>query len=395
VKRSLPELQRKLYKLPDYDGSRAVSVYIPPSFAVLVTARNKREVVLGPQTRILDYDEDLEILKLSMGKPKSDENVLRRVFLRISGNKVSDIVHVTTRDHVEMNVTLSYRVTFNGELPKEREKWFDVKDFVGLLCDHMGSIIRGVVQGVSVEAFHSSSTEIIRAAVLGEKHGEEKRTGRFFQENGMLVYDLEVLDMEILDPNVETLLAGAQRTAIESDVQLRKEELRLGNEKLKQDVDRQIYEAQMVTLEKAVTHEEALRALAETKVRARMELEKLEKIGHASNEAGALEITMKTKIDSARKESEVVIEGLNARVEAFKNQMGALSPDLVATMKALGDQHLATELTKNLSPLAILGGTSVAEVATRLLQSLPLGLSVVEGKVEAVHPGAAQAPGKK
>jgi major vault protein len=53
--------------------------------------------------------------------------------------------------------------------------------------------------------------------------------------------------------------------------------------------------------------------------------------------------------------------------------MAALHPELIATLKALGNQQLAAALTENLSPLAILGGESVAEVASRLLSSLPLG----------------------
>jgi major vault protein len=58
--------------------------------------------------------------------------------------------------------------------------------------------------------------------------------------------------------------------------------------------------------------------------------------------------------------------------------MTALAPELVTTLKVLGDQHLATELTKNLSPLAILGGESVAEVVQRLLKGLPIGINLTD-----------------
>ena len=39
----------------------------------------------------------------------------------------------------------------------------------------------------------------------------------------------------------------------------------------------------------------------------------------------------------------------------------------------LGNEQLAAALTKNLAPLAILGGESVSDVAERLLGALPLG----------------------
>ena len=64
---------------------------------------------------------------------------------------------------------------------------------------------------------------------------------------------------------------------------------------------------------------------------------------------------------------------LDARTAAFKEQMAALHPELVATLKSLGDQQFAASLTEHLSPLAILGGDSVADVAKRLLAGLPLG----------------------
>ena len=70
--------------------------------------------------------------------------------------------------------------------------------------------------------------------------------------------------------------------------------------------------------------------------------------------------------------------------------MGALEPELVATLRAPGNQQMAAELTRNLSPLAILGGDSVAGVAERLLESLPIGLGGdgIESVLSATRGGA-------
>jgi len=62
---------------------------------------------------------------------------------------------------------------------------------------------------------------------------------------------------------------------------------------------------------------------------------------------------------------------LVARTAAFKEQTAALHPELVATLKSLGHQQFAASLTRNLSPLAILGGESVSDVAQRLLAGPP------------------------
>ena len=219
---------------------------------------------------------------------------------------------------------------------------------------------------------------------LKEKSGEEKRVGRHFNENGMWVYDVEVLDVKILDADVKKLLSDAQRSAIVAEVNTKQESLRLNSEKLKEDVNRQIYEAQMTTLAKAVELEGSKRNLSEAKTQATIELDKLEKVGHAENEAKALEISTTARVEASTKEADVDIKILNAKVAAFKDEMSAIQPELIATLKVLGNQHLTAELAKNLSPLAILGGESVADVLERLLKSLPIGTNA-EGLTEAVR----------
>ncbi len=365
-------------KATQYDPTKAISIYIPPSYAVLVTAKNKREVVKGPQTRILDYDEDLETLRLSTGKPKTDENLLTTSFLQTDGNKVSDIVRVKTSDHVELEVVLSYRVSFTAKGDeKEYEKWFNVKNYVGLLCDHLGSIVRGTVRNTSIDAFHANSTEVIRAAILGEKR-DSKRVGRLFEENNMWVYDVEVLDVRILDPDVNKLLSDAQRTAIVFEVTSKQEQMRLNSEKIKEEVNQQIYQTQIATVEKAIALENVRKNLALTKSQLNIETDKLETVGRARNQAEAKQIMNSTDIELAKQRAVVDQEVLASKVAAFKEEMTALAPELVTTLKVLGDQHLATELTKNLSPLAILGGESVAEVVQRLLKGLPIGINLTD-----------------
>jgi len=53
--------------------------------------------------------------------------------------------------------------------------------------------------------------------------------------------------------------------------------------------------------------------------------------------------------------------------------MAAVAPELVATLKTLGHQQLTAELSKNVGPLAVLGGGSVSEIVERLLGALPVG----------------------
>lgn len=373
VRRPLDTRRATLYHI-DADARaqhRALSIYVPPSTAVMVTAKNKREVAVGPQTRILAYDEELEVLQLSTGRPKSNDALLATCFLQVQGNKVSDLVRVKTADHVELEVLLSYRVSFVGD----SERWFNVEDYVGLLCDHLGSIIRSAARSSSIEDFQAASTDILRSAILGPRTDSGAREGRHFQENGMWVYDVEVLDVRILDQDVKDMLSEAQRLAIMSTITRRQEELRLGDEQLKESVNQAIYTAQMSTLTRAAEHEAVSRAVEVARANTRLELDKLDQIERAAHEAEALGIRSRARLAVAEKEAALERQTLEARAAAFREQMQALQPELIATLKSLAGQKLAGELSRHLSPLAILGGESVAEVAGRLLDKLPLGPS--------------------
>lgn len=369
VDREIDDEIAELYGIANWEPERALSIYVPPSTAVMVMAKNRREVVVGPQTRILEYDEELEVLTLSTGRPKSDERLLSTCFLQIEGNKVSDVVKVKTADHVELEVLLSYRVSFTGDA----DKWFNVKNYVGLLCDHLGSISRAAARSTSIEAFHASSAGVLRDAILGPRGDSGGREGRHFEENGLWVYDVEVLDVRILDADVERMLCDAQRRAIVSEITRKQQQLRLGDEKLKESVNQEIYLAQMATLERVVELEGRSRDAELARAQTRVDLGRLEKVSAATHDAEASEIRSRAENEDAERRAEIERRRLEARAASFRAQMESLQPELIATLKTMGNQELAAALSKNLSPLAILGGDSVADVATRLLEKLPLG----------------------
>ena len=378
VPRTVEPETAKRWGLTRVDPQRAPAITIPPSSAVLVTARNRREVVKGPQVRILDADEELEVLWLSTGTPKSDASLLGTCFLQVAGNKVSDQLLVRTADHVKLELRLSYRVSFTSRAGTDDARWFNVSNYVALLCDHLGSLVRGAVRACTIDRFHADSTELIRGAVLGEKK-TEKRTGREFEENGLLVYDVEVLAVRILDEDVETLLTTAQRAAISSEVQRRQELLRLADEEAREHVNRAVADAQRQTMEAALPLEAARRALAAAVAEATLEGQRIAQLGQARVAAEALEVASTAQAQADARRAEATERELAAKVKAFRQQMEALQPELIATLKTLGQQQLAAQLTEHLAPMALLGGGSVVEVAQRLLAGLPLG-SVLTGK---------------
>ncbi len=393
VPRLLSPERVKLYGLAQHDPMRAVAVNVPPGFAVLVTGKTKREVVKGPETRILDFDEELTVLRLSTGRPKSDETTLETCFLQVESNKVSDTLSVRTRDHVEVQISVSYRVSFEGQ---DKQRWFHVKDYVGLLCDHAGSILRAASRTTSIELFQREATEMLRTAILGERRdvegegaGPPRRPGRAFTENGMWVYDLEVLDVRILDADVKKLLDGAQRAAIVSDAKRREEERRLSEERLRAEVDREVGDAQILALAKALEVEGARAALEERRAAALVEVERVTRVGAAEAEARALTIERDAEAQALERRAELGRKTLEAQVAAFEKQMAALAPELISTLTTLGHQKLAAELSANVGPLAVLGGGSVTEIVEKLLGALPVGAKKTVSDVLAHRNGAA------
>jgi len=372
VTRALDKERQALYGLAHHDPLRAIAVHVPPGYAVLVTGKKSRQVVVGPEIRILAHDEDLEVLRLSTGTPKTDEKLLATCFLQVEGNKISDTVRLRTADHVEMDVRVAYRVSFirkNGEM----EKWFNVRNYVDLLCDHLRSLVRAAARGATIDRFHRESAELLRAAILGEKKAEGPRAGRTFEENGAWVHDVEILDVTVLDESVEALLAEAEQRAIQAEVARRQESLRLDSERLRADVDRQVADAQITAITKAVELEAAKRAMALAEAETAVLRDRTERLGKAESESRATALIGATRLDLAEREALLDRTAQEARVLAFDAQMRAMAPELIATLKMLGNQQLTTALTKHLSPLAILGGESVAEVVTRLLDGLPIG----------------------
>src|SRR5271167_4457370 len=205
-----------------YDGVPTISPYVGYAVQVVDKSGNRR-VEVGPTTILLEYDESLAVLELSTGKPKTTDNLLRAVYLRVDNNLVSDMVEVETKDLVRVNVKLSYRVNF---LREHKDVWFSVENYVKFLCDHMRSRLKGAVKKLGVKEFIENSTAFVRDTILGTKVDGEARHFTFV-ENGMDVYDVEVLGATIGDDKIAGLLRNAQQTAVANAINLSTEEAAL------------------------------------------------------------------------------------------------------------------------------------------------------------------------
>jgi major vault protein len=375
-----------------YDGAVGISPWT--GYAILVTSKTgKREVIVGPDTYRLRYDEILESMSLSTGTPKKDDKKLETVYLRVLHNKVSDKVNAETRDLVPVEITLSYRVNFEGD----SSLWFNVEDYVKFLTDHTRSLIRNMVKKMGIEEFYSTSIDSIRDIVLGKQDEKGKRTGRVFEENGMRIYDVEVLDVRIEDSNIAAMLTKAQKSAVEAAIEISEERRNLDMTKEKEKIRRSIKDEHQKTFrhnsEKELEKISANLGMELQRIESDSETQMAELIAGQKRQDAKLtaekdkqetldgihvaELKRKREIadaelDKQRQKLVMILEEKAAEVEAVVEKAKAIGPDMIAALQAFGDKDLAGKLADSMGPLAILGGKSIADVINKLLKGTPV-----------------------
>ncbi|MDP1719122.1 MAG: SPFH domain-containing protein [bacterium] len=358
-----------------YDG--AVTVNVWTGYAVMVVGKtSQRRVVVGPETVLLDYDETLEVLSLSTGKPKTTDKLERTVYLRVKHNQVSDIVSAVTKDMVNVDLKLSYRVNFESD----SQNWFNVENYVKFLTDHMRSLIRNAIKRVGIEEFNNNAVSMVRDTVLGVKVGDADRVGRNFLENGMRVYDVEVLEVKIGDNKIADMMAAAQHESVKMAIELAQQEQRLSATKRTQQIERELSVVRSETLqqqldlrakEQAKTHEvtmasitaDAAAAGAKKKNEALLQslIDEMAKAQLAREKASSDQRLSVSKAEMDQRMEELKVEAATT-VEKAK----AVSGDLALALNNLADKDLMAKACETMAPMAMLGGKSVVDVLQNL-----------------------------
>lgn len=355
-----------------YEG--AVTVNVWPGYAILVTDKSDhRRVEIGPKAVLLEYDESLMPLTLSTGRPKDDKNLLRTAYLRVINNQVSDRVEVETSDLVVVTIDIGYRVNFVGDTQADQQKWFAIENYVKVLTDHCRSRLRNVAKRHSIDDFYGNPIDIIRDALLGASMDGE-REGMSFAENGMKLYDVEVLSVAINDPSVSSLLLNAQQEALRSTIELslaeaRSERLEKLEELKRQDAANQ--EQTRVTmaghvladverqrarqLELITTEQEAAVASAMVNDLRRKEAEEDER----------------QELEFAQQRQELEIQRLKDETESYLARLGGIDEGLITAIQNLGDKNFVTQLTEALGPVALASGITTAELFGQIFRDTP------------------------
>lgn len=365
-----------------YSGVPIVNVWTGYAVMVISSASGERRVVEGPSRILLGYDESLEVLSLSQGKPKTTDRLLKTAYLRTKNNKVSDILTVESADHVNVSLKLSLRVNFEGD----PEKWFEVENYVKFMTDHIRSVLKAAVKTQGIADFYSNAIPFVRDTLLGVKPKEGSRTGMFFPECGLRVEDVEVLAVDIQDKSIAKLLDDEQIAVVNSNIQLERERRHLIFVKDHEGLQRQISSAKAQTTE----HKNQLTIAAadsdltvamnkiahelSTQVENRKVVEAQDEVTnftHSSNLVRALaQAEQQAGIEATKQGAK--IEFLNAEAQAMAAKFEAVVPGFTAALTTLSNNETAALLAKAQSAQTLFGGENLVEVMQKMFAGTPI-----------------------
>ena len=364
-----------------YEGVVAVDVWT--GYAINVVSKSgDREVVIGPTTRLFDYDETVEAITIPCG---DKEEVT--AFLKTENNKVSDVINAQTADFVDVQIKLSYYVDF---LKDYKDSWFAVNNYAKYLCDNMRSLIKREIRTYNIKDFYADSTEIIRNIVLDintetEAIDKPKPFGRLFKTNGMLVNDVDIIGIGV-EKDIATILEKHQNELIQKSVELADAATRMEVVTALADVKKK---------EAELNNETALYALELEQKRTEEEMHNEEMIRTKKREAKAAEVQAQndlqgilTAIQSAevarikeKQDAEIAHAKELAKIEKAKQEayaatvkeiMSSIQPDLIAAISASSHAELLKEGMASMAPYALAKDESVADTVNKLLRGTPL-----------------------
>lgn len=381
-----------------YQGVPVVCPYT--GYAVMVVgADGTRRVVEGPFRILMEYDETLEVLSLSRGKPKNTDNRIYTVYLRTKNNKVSDQVTIETSDHVKVTLRMSFLCDFEGD----NSKWFEVENYVKFMTDHIRSVLSGSAKQHTIAKLYLDAINFVRDSILGKKT-EDGRKGMFFEECNLRIKDVEILSVNIQDASIADLLLGEQHAVVSQNIKLDHERRNLvfakENESIKREITAENFEtskfASKIAIERAATELSVAMALLGNEIETQAKQAEINK-----GKAEAISVTHKAelardaekteqRIAFAQKEQEQRIEFLMAQADAALKQVEKFGPEFTSALTTLSNNETAREVSQAFNVMSLAGGKNAAEVIQQALGAVPGVQKWLKGRSEAIPNGNGQ-----
>ena len=349
-----------------YDGVVGINVWT--GYAICVVSKSgKRDVVVGPTTRLLNYDETLESIITPEGKT---------VYLKLDNNKITDTIVAQTSDYVSVQIKLTYNMKFAGD----KKKWFEIDNYTHFITDNMRNTIKNAIRNYDIQSFYTSFVDIIRNEVLDEEAGVHT-----YDENGAVITDVEIIGIsvespyaEMLDAHQEELLsksleladadAKMQIVTALAEVEQKEADLEAANKIYKLELEQKV---KMDKLAKEEALKVKLRAAQEAENKAKADMQELLA---SINEAEIAREKAKNDAEIAyQKQLEEIEEEKQAAYAAtVKTILGAIQPGLVEALQGQTNAELANGIGQAVAPYAIANGKDISDVVNTMLRGTTL-----------------------
>jgi hypothetical protein len=440
VTRDIPEDTLALWfpgsTIDNYDSDLVPCITIPQGTAAMILKRGAnaevRRTIVGYATYFLEWNETLCVMKLSAsrgGEAKSYKNAIRVCYLWMQGNRINDVLtDGRTREDCQFEVQYTLSVDFD---PDHKDSWFNVDDYVFLVCEEVRSRLRGGLLATSINDLSTNYVEIIRDIILGAKPVEPTkdsgndllivgskiaphRPGIQFPRFGATLVDININGFQILDPRLQDQLRRLQMSGIEESVKTRQAQTALEGQQRRSEIEREQAILQRDSTKFSQTIElETTTSIEDTK-RKKLEEEKQTKLAEvASQKESAL-----AELDSSRETSEIAdgisaarkkaqatiatidaqvaelhkssallglmvtdkqkeidridaVDRMKAQAEAAATINESILPTISAHLEAIKDSIVGEKLVTAFGSVAHFRGMDVVELASQALSSLP------------------------
>ena len=424
--------------LDSYNSALVPCITIPQGTAAMILKRGSnaeiRKTITGYATYFLEWNETLCEMKLSAsrgGEAKSYKNAIRVCYLWMQGNRINDVlVDGRTREDCEFEVKYTLSVDFD---PAHKDAWFNVDDYVFLVCEEVRSRLRGGLLATSISDLSTDYVEIIRNIVLGSKPAEPSKLGREpnvldkmadmiyphrpgikFPRFGATLVDININGFQILDERLQHQLRELQMSGINESVKTRMAQIALEGAQRRSSLERESTTLQSETTQfKLKIDLESTRTQQET-ARQKLESEQETKLALITNtkalELSALEKqravqSISDEIAEAEKKGEQVVASIESEIAALNKNAALLGlaaterqreidrvdtiqkqkatadaaatvnasilPTIGAHLEQIRDSLVAEKLVTAFGAVSNFRGMEVVELATQTLSALP------------------------
>ena len=343
-----------------FDG--VVSINVWTGYAICVINKSgHREIVVGPETRLLDYDETLQTIDTPEGKT---------VYLKLENNRTEDVITAQTSDYVNVQIRLAYNVNFEGE-----KKAFEIDNYCSYIKNDMRNIVKLDIKKNDIQSFYADSTNIVRNVILGEEGS------RYFEKNGATISDVEVISISI-ERTYATMLESHQEELIEKSLELADADAKMKVVQALAKVEKE--EADLAAANKLYKLELDQKFKEETFAKEEVMKEKIRQADAAANKAKAdmqevLAAINEAQIarEKAKHEAEIAHAKELAAIEEAKQaayaktvveMLGAIQPGLIEALQGQTNADLANGIASSVAPYAIAGGQDISEVVAQMLR---------------------------